>query len=87
MTDQEILAKLNAIVCDILDDDSIVLTPTTMAQVVPGWDSMEHINITVAAEAAFGVKFLTSEIELLQNVGDFIALIKKKLDARRAAQR
>jgi len=87
MTDHEILAKLNAIVCDILDEDTIMLTPATRAQDVDGWDSMEHINITVAAEAAFGVKFLTSEIELLQNVGDFVALIKKKLDARAVVQR
>ena len=83
MTDKEILAQLNAIVCDVLDDDSIVLTPETKAGDIAAWDSMEHINITVAAEARFGVKFLVAEIDSLRNVGDFIALIGKRLQARR----
>jgi acyl carrier protein len=84
MTEQDILNELTTIVRNVLDDDSIVLTPATTADDVAGWDSMQHINITVAAEARFGVKFSTSEIELLQNVGDFISLIRKKLAAKGA---
>ena len=35
------------------------------------------MNIIIAAELKFGIKFTTSEIEALKNVGDFVALIKK----------
>jgi acyl carrier protein len=84
MTEQEILAQLNKIFCNIFDNDSIVLTPATTAKDIEGWDSIQNITITVVVEARFGVKFLTSEIELLQNVGDFITLIKAKLNARGA---
>jgi acyl carrier protein len=46
---------------------------------VEGWDSFNHINIIVGAEMEFGVKFNASELEELKNVGDFVALIEKRL--------
>ena len=79
MNEQDIVLQLNTIVRNIFDDDSIVLTADTTAEDIDGWDSMKHINIVVAAEGHFGVRFLTSEIELLRNVGDFVTLISRKI--------
>ena len=78
MNDNEILAKLTEIFRQIFDDDSIILEPKTTANDIAEWDSMNHISIVVAAEGAFGVKFLTAELEEMKNVGDFVALIKKR---------
>ncbi len=75
----EIYERLTKIISQVLGDDAIVLTPTTSAEDVPGWDSFNHINIIVGAEAEFGVKFNASELEQLKNVGDFAALIEKRL--------
>ena len=50
---------------------------------IPGWDSLTHINLMVATEKRFKIKFATAEISRLkdegQNVGTFLALIGKKL--------
>ncbi len=50
---------------------------------IPGWDSLTHINLMVATEKRFKVKFATAEISKLkedgQNVGAFLALLNKKL--------
>jgi acyl carrier protein len=73
-----ILSELTDLFRQILDDDGLVLTGDTSAADVPGWDSMNHITIVVEAERRFGVKFRTSEIEELHNVGEFVALIEKK---------
>jgi acyl carrier protein len=73
-----ILSGLTDLFREILDDDRLVLTADTSAADVPGWDSMNHITIVVEAERRFGVKFRTSEIEELHNVGEFVALIEKK---------
>jgi acyl carrier protein len=73
-----ILAGLTGMFREIFDDETLVLSPTTSAATVPGWDSMNHITIVVETERRFGVKFQTSEIETLRNVGEFITLIAKK---------
>lgn len=78
MTEPEILEGITNIVREALDDDSIVLTHETRADEFPEWDSFKHITIVVATEARFGVKFRTAEIESLKDVGDFVALIKRK---------
>ncbi len=74
----EILAKINEIVCDQLDEDDIVLTPQTAASDVDGWDSLAHIRIVVAIEEEFGIQFQTTEITALKNVGDLIALVQER---------
>jgi acyl carrier protein len=81
MTDDQILDTLTTIYRQIFDDDSIVLTPSTVAGDIPEWDSMNHVSIIVATEGRFGIKFLTAEIEELRNVGDFVTLIRRKLGA------
>ena len=73
-----ILTRLTEMFREIFENDALVLTPQTAAPDVPGWDSMNHITIVVETERRFGVKFQTSEIEELRNVGEFITLIAKK---------
>ncbi len=79
MDSSEILTRLTRIITQVLGDDSIVLNLATTAQDVPGWDSFNHINIIVGTEAEFGIKFNASELEDLKNVGDFVALVEKRM--------
>ena len=79
MDDTQIYAKLTEIFQDIFDDETIVLKPETTAADIEDWDSFNHVNISVAVEAAFGIKFKSSELEELTNVGDMVTLIKAKL--------
>ncbi len=79
MQEQEIYTKLTEIFRDIFDDDSIVLKPETTAADIEDWDSFNHINLIVATEAKFGIKFKTAEIESLKNVGHFVSIIQQKL--------
>ncbi len=79
MTDAEIYAELNTVFRQVLEDDSIELTPTTTAEDVEGWDSMNHIFIVVELEKRFGVKFHAAEMEELKNVGELATLVKQKL--------
>jgi acyl carrier protein len=43
---------------------------------VDGWDSLTHIRLMLTVEKAFKIKFSTSEIGQLENVGDLVALIE-----------
>lgn len=79
MTEAEILSALHPIFQDVFDDD-IVIDADTTAEDVEGWDSLAHVNLVVAAEQRFGIKFRTAELESLRNVGHFVELISKKLN-------
>lgn len=69
------------IIRETLDDPDFEVTPETSANDHDDWDSFSHVNIIVAVEMRFGIKFQTAEIESIKNVGDFTALIERKSKA------
>ena len=78
----DIYSQLTIIFHDLFDDDTIVLTPELTAADVPEWDSFNHINLIVAVEQRFKIKFQTAELEQLNAVGHLAALIAEKLAAQ-----
>ena len=62
MTDQEIRSRLNEIFRDVFDDQSIRVTDAMTAKDVEEWDSLNHINLIVAVEGSFKIKFTTKEV-------------------------
>jgi acyl carrier protein len=73
------LEKLQDVFRSVFDDDSIVLTRATTAQDIEAWDSVQHVTLMLEAESAFGIRFTTSELAYLKNVGDWVDLIDRKL--------
>jgi len=59
-------------------EESIQLTPETSAKDVDGWDSLSHIRLILTVERAFKIKFSTSEIGSMKNVGDLVELIEAR---------
>jgi acyl carrier protein len=84
MENAQILERLTDIIRDSVDDQTLKLTPETTAAEVPAWDSLAHINIVVATEMGFGIKFKVAELEQLRNVGEFVSLIDRKLKAKQS---
>lgn len=82
MQQQDIYAQLTTIFHDLFDDETLVLTPGLTADEVPEWDSFNHINLMVAVESRFGIKFLTAELESMHTVGHLADLIQAKLAAK-----
>ena len=79
MTREAILKELEVIFRDIFDDDDIVLTDATNSDDIEDWDSLEQINLLVAIEKKFNLKFKLDEVSNLANVGDMVSLIEKLL--------
>ncbi len=77
--DSELRARLTEIFHEIFDDDTIEIHDEMTAAEVEEWDSLNHINLIVAVERSFAVKFTTTEVGNLANIGEFIALLKGKL--------
>jgi acyl carrier protein len=77
MNNQEILDKLTQVLCDLMLDESIVLTMDTKREDVENWDSFNYINFIVSIEFEFGVKFTIADIESFENVGAIVTEIAK----------
>jgi acyl carrier protein len=82
MQQQDIYATLTPLFRDLFDDDTLELTPALTAADVPEWDSFNHINLIVAVESKFGIKFQTAELESMHTVGHLADIIQSKLSAQ-----
>lgn len=78
MEKKEILESLQEIYRDILDNDDIELTEETTAEDVEEWDSLSHVQLVVAIEKHFKIKFTSKEILSWKNVGDLVSCIANK---------
>ena len=79
MERSEIFKKVNEIFCDELDNEDIVLNDDTTADDVEEWDSLSHVQLIVAIEKAFGIKFTSNEILSWSNVGQLVDSIENRL--------
>lgn len=79
MQREELLLQIQEIFCDVLDDEEIVLEPATTADDVEGWDSLTHIQLIVAIEKHFKIKFTSKEILSWKNVGELVDCLASKL--------
>jgi len=77
MTREAIFEELTEIFRDIFDDEEIELTDETTADDIEDWDSLEQINLLVAIEKKFSIKFKLDEVSHLANVGDMASLVQK----------
>jgi acyl carrier protein len=76
---QEIILHVTNIFKDVLDNDDIILTDDTTAKDVDDWDSLNHIQLVVAIEKKFKIRFTSNEIHSWNNVGELINSIAAKL--------
>lgn len=74
-----IFEKLNEIFIDVLDLDECELTEDTSADDIEEWDSLSHIQLIVAIEKAFKIKFTSLEIMKWANVGEMVNSMEEKL--------
>lgn len=75
MTKEQIFKELDEVFQDVFDDESIHVTETTTADDIEDWDSLEHINLVVAIENHFGIKFNMNEVTTMKNVGEMVDII------------
>ncbi len=63
----------------VFADPEITLTPETTANDVDGWDSMSHVNLIMAVENRFNIRFNQKEVMGFRNVGDLARCVDSKL--------
>ena len=78
MNKDEILDSLQNVFRNVFDDDSILITLETTSEDIDKWDSLENINLIMAIENHFHIKFSMAEMKLTQKVGSLVNLIYEK---------
>lgn len=70
---------LSEVFQQVFDDDSIQISRATTADDIDAWDSLTHINLALAIEQRFKIRFALGEMQTLKNVGELIDLVEKKV--------
>ena len=78
------LEQLNSILRTVFDNPSLAVRPDTTADEVDGWDSLSHVNVVLAVEGAFQIRFSQKELLSFQKVGDMVEGIDRHLAQRRS---
>jgi acyl carrier protein len=71
--------QLKQVILGALSLDDWELKDTTVASEVPGWDSLSHVNVVLAVEKHFGVRFKGVEVIRMKSIGDLQRLVDSKL--------
>ncbi len=82
MTREELFEKITEIFREEFDDDSLVIVDETNAEDIEDWDSLAHVELVMAMEKEFHMKFNLREVGELQNVGEMADLILRKMEER-----
>jgi acyl carrier protein len=72
------LARVSDVFRDVFDDEQLEVQRETTAADVSAWDSLMHVTLIVHIERTFGIRFKSSEVAGLKNVGELVDLIEMK---------
>jgi len=77
-------SELQDVFRSVFSDDHLEINDQTTAAEVDGWDSIAHINLVIAIEKHFNVRFAANELAAMQkqNVGNLMELLVRKIDSR-----
>lgn len=75
----DIIKGVNELFIEILDETDIVLSKETTASDIDEWDSLNHIQLVVAIEKRFNIRFAAGEVTGFKNVGQMCESIQEKL--------
>ncbi len=75
----EILDIINSIFIDVLENPEIKLTEDTHAGMIEEWDSLTHVQLVVAVEKKFKIRFTSKEIQSWKNIGEMVDSVMEKI--------
>jgi acyl carrier protein len=71
--------KLKSVILKELRLDEYVINDDTQANQIPGWDSLNHINVILAIEQEYKVRFKRLEVLKCKNLGGLQKLCDSKV--------
>lgn len=78
-SESRIYSVLTDIFRDVFRNPALSLDPDTDADHIKEWDSFAQVNIIVATEDRFGVRFRAAEAYNLKSVAALVEALRRKL--------
>jgi len=78
-TAEQVLVEVNRIMCDTFNNQTIQLKYETTAREIAEWDSLNHVELVLAVEKHFKIRFNFADLQKFKNVGEMCDNIVKKL--------
>ncbi len=73
----EVLKRLESIIREVVDNETITINEQTKAEDVEDWDSLANVQIVVGMQKEFGKKFTAKDILEWKTVSDMIDSVMK----------
>lgn len=77
----DVMKEAQIIFREVFADDEIEISEEMTADDIPDWNSLTYIELLCAIEGHFNIKLNTREIRHFKNIGDMLAVIKKKTES------
>ena len=74
----QIIDRLTSVFNNLFNDD-ITLSREMTANDVDDWDSLMHVTLVLTIEKEFEIRFTSTEVSNLNNVGALIDMIEQKI--------
>ena len=82
-TNKQILRVISTLVCDLFGADAAAISLDTSRDDVPGWDSLQHVNLIIDVERHFQVHLPEDRVSSIQTVGDMVDAVSAALTTER----
>ena len=79
MNRRDVFEMLNTIFRNNFDVEGIILNEETSSADIESWNSLEQINLIVAIQDEFKIKFNIDEVNAMNDVGKIVDFILEKI--------
>ena len=86
MTDS-VLQQVRQIAADIFNLPPDAVTPQSSPETIENWDSLQHVNLVLALEQTFKLRFRPEEVAEMLTIERIAALVGKGLPEHQPAHR
>jgi acyl carrier protein len=81
MSERTVWDSLVLVMRETFDEPRLEVTRQTTADDIDAWDSLANVELMLAVEQRFRVRFYTGEIAKMRNVGELVDTIEMHLHA------
>lgn len=70
--------QLESVFASVLNQPAEALSDETSPNTVSAWDSLRHLELVMAVEAAYGITFETAEVTTIRSLGAMREALRHK---------
>ena len=82
MDREQMLEQIQELCREVFEDDELEITESTTDADVENWDSLTHLSLINEIETTFRVKFTMGEIQGVNDVGELVDVLAKRVSER-----